>query len=111
MNAILCSQSTVMKILHALTHLAVMNVSVTSDSVEMGQIAQVNSLHTKLYFLKNIVIVLDIDECSNDTLNNCDINASCMDIEGSYLCMCDIGYTGNGSFCDGKSKSCHLNSS
>ena len=45
----------------------------------------------------------DIDECSTDTLNNCDINAGCMDIDGSFLCLCSDGYTGNGTDCEGMS--------
>ena len=45
---------------------------------------------------------LDINECQNATLNDCDANASCTNTKSSYSCMCNDGYTGNGTSCDGK---------
>ena len=44
---------------------------------------------------------LDINECNNDTLNNCDINATCSDTNGSYYCQCKDGFTGDGVNCTG----------
>ena len=32
---------------------------------------------------------------------NCDSNAECTDIAGSYTCQCKPGYTGNGVTCNG----------
>jgi hypothetical protein len=49
-------------------------------------------------FLYNSV---DIDECRNNN-NNCHSNASCSNVIGSYTCTCSTGYTGNGTFCEGK---------
>lgn len=46
----------------------------------------------------------DVDECSNSTLNDCDINASCTDTIGGFQCECGDGYVGNGSVCVGKEK-------
>lgn len=46
-------------------------------------------------------IFIDVDECANDTLNNCSDNATCVDLSGSHLCYCNAGYTGNGTFCFG----------
>ncbi|XP_078614309.1 uncharacterized protein LOC144883590 [Branchiostoma floridae x Branchiostoma japonicum] len=40
----------------------------------------------------------DIDECMSDT-HNCDQNADCEDREGSYVCRCAVGYTGDGTTC------------
>ena len=42
----------------------------------------------------------DIDECANSSAL-CDSNASCNNTEGSFACICDVGYTGNGSSCEG----------
>lgn len=44
--------------------------------------------------------ILDVDECSNATLNDCHGNATCTDTEGTYMCMCNDGYTGDGVSCD-----------
>ena len=43
----------------------------------------------------------DIDECANDTLNNCSPNATCTNTNGSYTCTCDTGYVGDGFICVG----------
>ena len=50
-----------------------------------------------LFLLKHF-LNLDIDECEN---NPCDQNANCTNNEGSYLCECNAGYTGNGLSCTG----------
>lgn len=45
---------------------------------------------------------VDIDECGNSNLNNCTENTSCFDTEGSFYCVCDAGYTGQGDvYCTG----------
>ena len=46
------------------------------------------------------VIFLDIDECEFDP---CDINAFCNDTSGSFMCICDKGYFGDGFDCERKS--------
>ena len=43
----------------------------------------------------------DIDECSSGTYN-CDTNATCTNIPGSFTCTCNQGYTGDGVTCRGK---------
>ena len=42
--------------------------------------------------------VSDIDECIS---NLCDTNATCKNYMGSYACMCNYGFTGDGSTCTG----------
>ena len=51
---------------------------------------------------KNILFSLvDINECKLNT-DECDINASCNNTEGSYQCTCNSGYQGTGLTCVGK---------
>ena len=41
----------------------------------------------------------DIDECSAG--HTCDSSATCHNSDGSYLCVCNSGYTGDGQTCQG----------
>ena len=55
----------------------------------------------------------DIDECV-DGNNTCDTNAICTNTDGSYYCICDDGYRGDGHDCDdinecAEGHSCHEN--
>ena len=59
-------------------------------------------------FLFNFWIVplfnfTDINECANPETNDCDLNAQCINTEGSYTCSCNEGYTGDGETCTGDS--------
>ncbi len=45
--------------------------------------------------------LLDIDECTEDT-HDCDVDASCYNTPGSFNCACNGGYSGNGTYCNGK---------
>lgn len=47
-------------------------------------------------------ILLDINECASEDNNECDSNALCTNTEGSYVCRCIKGYTGDGKNCTGK---------
>lgn len=61
--------------------------------------------------LKKILILLfclDVDECANPESNDCDPNALCTNTEGSYVCRCIKGFTGDGKRCTGIAK--HSNS-
>ena len=42
---------------------------------------------------------LDIDECSNSTWNHCHTNATCINMNGTYDCLCNPGYFGDGFSC------------
>ena len=44
----------------------------------------------------------DIDECVEET-DNCDDNAACTNTEGSFTCLCEPGFGGDGVQCEGKS--------
>ena len=60
------------------------------------------SLLAKIFFVKILwPSLLDIDECTTG-LNSCDGNATCTNTNGSYLCRCFEGYTGDGFDCESK---------
>ena len=42
--------------------------------------------------------IVDVDEC---TSKPCHANATCNNTEGSYMCACHSGYSGNGVSCKG----------
>jgi hypothetical protein len=46
-------------------------------------------------------MIVDINECDDNT-DNCDGNATCQDTEGSFECICNAGYTGNGVTCQSR---------
>ena len=43
---------------------------------------------------------LDINECAEGTAN-CHSSATCFDTLGSFICVCDSGFVGNGTNCEG----------
>ncbi len=43
----------------------------------------------------------DINECSDPFSNDCHDDAVCIDVEGSYRCECQEGFTGDGIQCQG----------
>ena len=63
-----------------------------------------------LHFLINIITMIlndpylfytDIDECTVGP-NNCSIYASCLDRPGSFDCVCNEGFSGDGVDCSSK---------
>ena len=48
----------------------------------------------------SIVLILfsDINECERTT-DNCSEDAQCADTDGSFICTCNTGYSGNGVNC------------
>lgn len=42
----------------------------------------------------------DVDECSAD-LSPCDENTNCINNDGSYICTCNQGFSGDGKTCEG----------
>ena len=47
-----------------------------------------------------ICAVSDINECDLNT-HNCSINAECFNTNGSFVCNCSDGFSGNGVICKG----------
>ena len=44
--------------------------------------------------------LLDVDECGQPA--SCDPNANCTNTVGSFTCVCNQGYSGDGTTCNGK---------
>ncbi|XP_033102532.1 uncharacterized protein LOC117105480, partial [Anneissia japonica] len=57
---------------------------------------------------------IDIDECTAGQ-HNCDSDASCDDTIGSFVCTCNTGFEGNGTYCtdfdecESKTSTCSVN--
>ena len=82
---------------HAPILLVATSVNVTLDSLGVDSPVQVGSrasLHKSMIICQR----LDINECENAT-EICDSNATCSDTQGSYECMCNTGYSGDGLSC------------
>lgn len=85
-----------------LTTNALLNVFVILDILEMESIVGVGQScfekHVKLlssYWLF-VTLLTDINECLKSP---CHVSASCIDNEGSYGCVCNVGFSGNGLNC------------
>ena len=48
---------------------------------------------------KRVLCNTDINEC---TSNPCDSNAICNNTFGSFVCQCNVGFSGNGTSCSSK---------
>ena len=60
------------------------------------------------YFEKTTIFT-DVDECGLNT-DTCDENAECGNTQGSYMCTCLSGYSGDGSDCFSKINATFVNS-
>ena len=55
---------------------------------------------TNLIKCKYICGFSDIDECKGN--HSCQVNATCTNTNGSYVCVCEPGFNGNGQSCTGE---------
>ena len=46
---------------------------------------------------------IDIDECTKQT-HDCSLNGVCTNVQGSFHCECQPGFTGDGKTSEGSSK-------
>jgi len=44
-----------------------------------------------------------INECNYPELNDCHLNATCVNTFASFFCVCDSGFSGNGTLCESMS--------
>jgi len=58
------------------------------------------NFHPPLFMYGDLHLPIDIPECVRG-LDECDMNATCINTVGSYDCMCNTGFTGNGFSCTG----------
>ena len=93
----------VTSVLTVLTLKDLLNVNVRKDILVMDLIVPVSEELCDFGMLKyvfnrnsNIFVSLDINECMNIP-SPCHINATCNDTDGSYVCTCIDGYSGNGT--------------
>ena len=86
----------------ALTMREAMTVHVILGSLEMDSTAPVSYKiiqYDKCVYFQVQLFFIDIDECSLNL--PCDSNAICTDTVGSFTCQCRLGFTGNGTNCEG----------
>ena len=59
------------------------------------------NMHVLISHLLPCITCIDVDECEFEELNECHEKAFCNNTFGSYHCVCNTGYTGNGTNCTG----------
>ena len=84
------------------TQMAVIFVNVALAMKEMVLIAQVRMFKVfllyRIQYLCTIIFMSDVDECSRGW-HNCHTSAECTDNDGSFICTCNLGFTGDGVNC------------
>ena len=60
------------------------------------------NISNKTFNINNgfLFLFIDINECGAIPAP-CDVNANCKNNEGSYLCFCRVGFSGDGKTCEG----------
>jgi hypothetical protein len=66
-----------------------------------------SSLQKHTVYICYVYLFSDIDECI--TVSPCNVNATCTNIPGSFVCQCIDGFSGDGIRCDGKTTKISFN--
>ena len=83
--------------------------SVCADSKKCSSLTTIDCVCEDGFFDGVNETCVDIDECSLHS-NICDTNAECINLPGSYLCECEVGFYGNGTTClEGDCVNCPAN--
>ena len=53
------------------------------------------------FYTFEFLYFLDVDECGNGN-HDCDMKANCMNTNGSFVCVCNSGWSGDGVVCKGE---------
>ena len=84
----------------ALTHWAPMSAPAILGSLEMESHVKVPHFCYCIVLLENVGYSADLNECVS---NPCHVNATCADTQGSFICTCNDGFTGDGLTCQSES--------
>lgn len=78
--------------------------------VVMDSLETVLAVKVRFYFVYILftIIIADINECDSSP---CDTNAECENTDGSFVCTCNIGYSGDGFTCQGSFLGCNFSTS
>ena len=55
------------------------------------------------YFIFIYYFLTDIDECTTEA-HDCSSNGISTNVDGSFQCVCEPGFTGDGKTCSGKKR-------
>lgn len=64
----------------------------------LALVAQVCIAANNTKILCEYIVFVDLNECD---ANPCHVNADCTNTLGTFLCTCNVGFTGNGFECQG----------
>lgn len=88
-------------IFSVLTHALAEKDSLSMETFVMVISTSMTYLYIDQLFNVSSILYSDIDECDT-SLFDCIPEAQCENTFGSYRCVCQPGYAGNGSICEGK---------
>jgi hypothetical protein len=78
-------------------------VLVILDSMEMESLVKVQCTIFDTLLIIAIIFILDIMECQLGGSSPCSDDATCTDTHGSFTCICNSGFAGDGFSCESKS--------
>ena len=62
----------------------------------------IRNLYKGLVMAVFLLFYLDVDECA-EQMDNCHLDANCINTEGDFQCQCKDGFMGSGISCTGAS--------